>query len=128
MSRLPTKKKLLLIEDDPLMFRLYQKTFALAGFDILIATDGEMGLEKARTESPKVILLDIMMPKLNGYDVLSQLKADAVTKHIPVVILTNLTHKGEAKTAISMGASKYLVKSEVSPQEVLAVAQELLDE
>src|SRR5260221_7632427 len=110
--------KILIVEDDPLMIRLYQKVFKFEGYDVEVASNGEEGLEKVRSFVPTLILLDIMMPKMNGLQVLDKLKADDDTKKIPVVMLTNLAGSQDAETAIAKGAVKYIIKSELEPKDV----------
>lgn len=117
---------ILIVEDDPLMSRMYQKIFALEGLTVELAADGEEGLAKTRSVRPDVVLLDIMMPKLNGLQVLEQLKADPELKSIPVVILTNLTGEKEAETALMKGAIKYIIKSEHEPQDVFNQVMEVI--
>ena len=117
---------LLIIEDDPLMSRMYQKIFKFEGFNIDTASDGEEGLSKVKSQKPTLILLDIMMPKMNGLEVLEKLKADPATKNIPVVVLTNLAGATDADRAISMGAVKYIIKSEHEPKEVANMVKEIL--
>ncbi|OGM54300.1 hypothetical protein A3E15_00675, partial [Candidatus Woesebacteria bacterium RIFCSPHIGHO2_12_FULL_42_9] len=104
--------KILIIEDDPLMSRMYQKIFSFEGYEVDVAEDGEDGLAKVRSWGPNLILLDIMMPKMNGMEVLERLKSDPTTKKLPVVILTNLAGQKDAETAMGKGAVKYIVKSE----------------
>src|SRR5476651_1169797 len=82
--------KILIVEDDPLMSRMYQKIFTFEGYDVEMAGDGQEGLDKAREVKPTLMLLDVMMPKMNGLQVLEKLKADPETKGIPVIMLTNL--------------------------------------
>jgi CheY-like chemotaxis protein len=118
--------KLLITEDDPLMSRMYQKIFTFEGFEVVMAADGQEGLDKAREEMPTLILLDVMMPKLNGLQVLEKLKADPATKSIPVIMLTNLAGQQDAETAISKGAIKYIVKSEYDPKQVADMVKEIL--
>ena len=118
--------KILIIEDDPLMLRLYQKIFRFEGFEVDVATDGELGLDSARKIKPTLILLDIMMPKLNGLQVLEKLKSDSETKKIPVVMLTNLAGSQDAEKAMSMGAVKYIIKSEYDPKQVTNMVKEIL--
>lgn len=118
--------KILIVEDDPLMLRLYQKAFGFEGFDVFVAANGQEGLEETRNSKPTLILLDIMMPKMNGLEVLEKLKADPETKKIPVVILTNLSGAEDAETALSKGAVKYIVKSEYTPKEVVTMVREVL--
>lgn len=118
--------KILIVEDDPLMSRMYQKIFTFEGYDIIMAGDGEEGLEKAKTVEPTIILLDVMMPKMNGLQVLDKLKLDPATKAIPVIMLTNLAGQQDAETALSKGAVKYIVKSEYEPKEVASMVKEIL--
>lgn len=117
---------LLIVEDDPLMSRLYQKIFKFEGYAVETAGDGQEGLDKARSAKPTIILLDIMMPKMNGLEVLDKLKADPETKSIPVVCLTNLAGEKDAETALSKGAIKYIIKSEYEPKQVTAMVKEIL--
>ena len=118
--------KILIVEDDPLMARLYQKIFSLEGFEVELATNGEEGLEKARSIKPNLMLLDIMMPRMNGLQVLEQLKAHPDTRSIPVVMLTNLAGSHDMESALSKGAIKYLIKSEFEPKQVVAMVKEIL--
>ncbi len=118
--------KILITEDDPLMSRMYQKIFTFEGFEVEMAADGQEGLDKARAIKPTMILLDVMMPKLNGLQVLEKLKADPETKSIPVVMLTNLAGQQDAESALAKGAIKYIVKSEYEPKQVADMVKELL--
>src|SRR4051812_11648286 len=83
--------KILLVEDDALIYRMYQKAFELEGFEIEIAEDGQKGLDKLATFTPDIILLDIMMPNMNGVEMLAKLKENPATKDIPTVVLTNVS-------------------------------------
>jgi two-component system chemotaxis response regulator CheY len=118
--------KILIIEDDPLMSRMYQKIFTFEGFQVELAVDGLEGIDKARTGKPTLILLDIMMPKMNGLQVLEKLKADAEMKKIPVVVLTNLAGQQDAEKALALGAVKYIIKSEYEPKEITNMVKEIL--
>ena len=118
--------KILIVEDDPLMSRMYQKIFTFEGYEVEMAGDGQEGLEKTRSGKPTLILLDIMMPKMNGLQVLEKLKADPETKTIPVVMLTNLAGQQDAETALSKGAVKYIIKSEYEPKQVANMVKEIL--
>jgi CheY-like chemotaxis protein len=117
---------ILIVEDDELMARLYRKVFNFEGFQVELAGDGQAGLDKAREIKPNLILLDVMMPRLNGLDALTQLKADPTTKDIPVVMLTNLAGQQDAEQAIAKGAVKYIVKSENDPQGVAGIVKSVL--
>jgi len=118
--------KLLIVEDDPLMSRMYQKIFTFEGYDVQMAGDGQEGLDKAREIKPTLMLLDVMMPKLNGLQVLEKLKADPETKAIPVIMLTNLAGEQDAEAALAKGAIKYIIKSEYEPKEVADMVKEVL--
>lgn len=118
--------KVLIIEDDPLMSRMYQKIFTFEGYDVDLAVNGEEGLEKVKTGKPNLVLLDIMMPKMNGLQLLEKLKLDPETKSIPIVMLTNLAGQQDAETAMSKGAVKYIIKSEYEPKQVANMVKEIL--
>ena len=118
--------KLLIVEDDPLMSRMYQRIFKFEGYRVDTAADGEEGLVKVKATKPDLILLDIMMPKMNGLEVLEKLKSDPATKSIPVVVLTNLAGTQDADNALSLGAVKYIIKSEHEPKEVATMVKEIL--
>jgi CheY-like chemotaxis protein len=118
--------KVLIVEDDPLMSRMYQKIFTFEGYEVEMAGNGEEGLDKVRTVKPTIVMLDIMMPKMNGLQVLDKIKADPETKSIPVVMLTNLAGLQDAETALSKGAVKYIVKSEHEPKEIVRMVKEII--
>lgn len=118
--------KILIVEDDPLMARLYQKIFHFEKHEVVLAADGMEGIEKTREEKPALILLDIMMPKMNGLEVLEKLKKDPETKKIPVVVLTNLAGEKDAESAMLKGAVKYIVKSQFDPKEVTKMVNQIL--
>ena len=118
--------KILIIEDDALLSRMYQTIFASNAYEVELATDGQEGLDKARAVSPTLILLDIMMPKLNGMEVLKQLKADPAVTNIPVVVLTNLAGNSDVQTALELGAVRYIIKSEHKPKQVEEIVRGIL--
>lgn len=118
--------KVLLIEDDQLIQRMYQKIFTFEGYEVVIASDGAEGLKRVKAEAPTIILLDIMMPKMNGIEVLEKLKSEPSTKSIPVIMLSNLAGDNDIETALSMGAVKYIVKSEFDPKEVADMVNEVI--
>ncbi len=118
--------KILIVEDDPLMSRMYEKVFTFEKYDVIVAHDGEEGYAKILTEKPTLILLDIMMPKMNGLQVLEKIKLNPDTKSIPVIMLTNLAGQQDAEAALSKGAVKYIIKSEHDPKEVSEIVKEIL--
>jgi CheY-like chemotaxis protein len=112
--------KILLVEDDPLIYRMYQKLFNLEGFETEVAENGQLGLDKLQEFHPDVILLDIMMPTMNGLEMLTKLKADPATKDIPVAVLTNMSDVNVANQVFDKGAQLTIVKSETEPDTVIA--------
>ncbi|MEK7595452.1 MAG: response regulator [Patescibacteria group bacterium] len=118
--------KILIVDDDLLMIKMYTRIFTHEGFTALTAQNGPDGLNKARTESPDLILLDVMMPKMNGLEVLSELKKSNDTKAIPVIMLTNLAGQQDAENALERGAMKYVIKSEHEPKEVSKIVRDAL--
>lgn len=118
--------KVLLIEDDPLIYRLYKKLFTLEKFEIQLAQNGQEGLDKLKTFQPDIILLDIMMPTMNGLEVLSKLKSEPSTKDIPVVVLTNIADMNITNRAISAGAVQCIIKSQTDPSEVVSSVRGVL--
>ncbi len=116
-------------EDDPLMSRMYERAFRLGGHELTMAHDGEEAIDllQKMEEKPTVILLDIMMPKTNGFDVLRKVKEDEKLKNIPVIMLTNLAGDSDAEKALSLGAVLYLIKSQYDPKEIVAKVREIID-
>lgn len=112
-------KKILLVEDDKTLLDMYTLKFKQEGFVILTATDGLAGLEMAKKEKPAVILLDIMMPKMDGFAVLKELKKDPSTKNAPVLMLSNLGQKSDMEKGKKLGASDYVVKASMTPTQVV---------
>jgi two-component system, OmpR family, alkaline phosphatase synthesis response regulator PhoP len=118
--------KIAIVEDDDLISQLYQTAFTFDGYEVVMAPDGEQGLEKIRHEHPDLVLLDIMMPHMNGLEVLDRLKADPDTKKIPVIMLTNLDRPQDSETALAKGAVKYIVKAHYNPKQITEMVKEIL--
>ncbi len=120
------KIKILLIEDDPFLLNMYATKFELENFKVVMAEDGEKGLKTAIKEIPDIILLDIMLPQMDGFEVLKGLKEEKSTQAIPVILLTNLSQKEEVERGLSMGANDYLIKAHFMPSEVVDKIKEVL--
>jgi two-component system phosphate regulon response regulator PhoB len=118
--------KLLLVEDDALLIRLYQKKFAKDGHQVISARDGEEGLVAIEREQPDLVLLDIMMPKLSGIEMLERIKANPTTRAVPVIMLSNMSGEEEQERALELGAVAYIVKSNSDPAQVAAKVKEIL--
>ena len=122
-----SKIKILLVEDDPFLLSMYNTKFELENFKVVTAEDGEKGLKLALKELPDVILLDIMLPRMDGFEVLKALKADKKTSGIPVILLTNLSQKEKVKEGLSLGANDYLIKAHFMPSEVVEKIKKLIN-
>lgn len=119
--------KILLVDDDPLLVRMYQTKFELDGNTVEYASNGEECLAKAESFSPDLILLDIMMPVMDGLTALKKLKEDSSTKNIPVIMLTNVSVSDtETAKGLEIGAVAYLVKASYTPKEVVQKVKEIL--
>ena len=118
-------RRILLAEDDRFLRKAAETALKRGGFTVIPAVDGEEALRMARAESPDLILLDLIMPKMQGFEVLRALKADAATAAIPVVILSNLGQDGDVKQAMEAGAAGYFVKANLSLQDLVKRVGEL---
>lgn len=112
-------KKILIVEDEEAILEILETKFKLEKFETLRAKDGQEGLKIALQEKPDLILLDIIMPKMDGLTVLEKLKADEVGKNIPVIILTNLSDDQKVEEAVSAGKYEYLIKSDWKIEDVV---------
>lgn len=121
------KLKILIIDDDPTLRDLYRERFLKAGFDVLLAANGDDGVEAALTQRPAAILLDVMMPAKGGLGVLEIVKTMPETKDIPVIILTAYPVDEYRQKSQRSGAAHFLSKAETMPGEVVKRVQELLD-
>ncbi len=119
--------KILLIEDDPFLLSMYSTKFEIEGYAVACAEDGVKGLKMAEVEKPSIILLDVMMPKMNGFEVLEGLKKKDNIKDIPVILLTNLNQKNEIEKGLSMGAIDYLIKAHFMPSEVVEKIKQVIN-
>jgi DNA-binding response OmpR family regulator len=118
------KKKILMIEDDRFLRKVYKDKLKREGFEFSEATTGEEGLNKAIFEKPDLILLDLILPRKSGFDLLIELKKNPETEKIPVIVLSNLGQESDIKKGLSLGASDYLVKTEISLSEVVEKIKE----
>lgn len=121
-------KKILIIEDEATLQKALQDYLIAEGFEVVSALDGEKGLEIAKRDKPDLVLLDIILPKKDGYEVLKELKADESTKAIPVILLTNLGSPSDIERALSAGATTYLVKSDYKLEDVVNKIKESIPE
>lgn len=120
-----TKRRVLLVDDDPSILKIFSKHLELAGYEVVNASDGEEALAEIQREPPDLIILDIMLPKLNGYEVCTKLKEDDVHQHIPIIMFTAKGKPQEHVTGLMFGAEAYLSKT-CSSGELLGQVKTLL--
>ena len=118
--------RILIVEDDLFIRELYERQLGLAGFSITTAADGPEGLLKVTAEKPDLLLLDIMLPKMNGLDLLKTIKGKDETKNIPVILLTNLGQDSVIKEGFNLGADGYLIKSAYTPDQIIEEVKKFL--
>jgi DNA-binding response OmpR family regulator len=113
------KGKILIIEDDASFRRVYRDMLETAGYHVLVAENGELGWDLAKAEKPDLIMLDLVLPGLHGFEILKYVRADAETKNIPVLITTALGEQDDIRKGLDLGASDYMVKGFFTPREIL---------
>jgi len=121
-------KKILFVEDESALQKTFGDVLGQEGYKVVSALDGEMGLKMAKTEKPDLILLDLILPKMHGFEVLKELKEDETTKDIPIIVLTNLESMGDVEKALELGATTYLVKASYTLEEVVTKIKKALGE
>ena len=114
-----TSYKVLIVEDDLVLSKMYEEKFKLEGFSVLIARDGGEGYQLALNEKIDCILLDLMLPRVSGFEMLERLSEDEDAKKIPVIALTNLAERDEREKVLKLGAREYLVKAMQTPEQVV---------
>ncbi len=121
-------KKILFIEDESALQKTIGETLSQEGYEVTSALDGEVGLRLAKLKKPDLILLDLILPKIHGFDVLKKLKQEPETKNIPIIVLTNLEGIEDVKEAIELGAQTYLVKAQYTLEELIEKIKKALAE
>lgn len=121
------KTKVVIIDDEEGVLEMYKAKLETEGFQVLTALDGPAGIEIIKKENPAVILLDIIMPKLNGFDVLNILKSNQATANIPVILLTNLPKEAGEQKGHELKAAGYLVKAEYEPRMLADMIRNLIE-
>lgn len=112
-------KKILLIEDEEIMINLLQNKLIKEGYEVSIARDGEEGLKTMREVNPELVLLDIIMPRMGGFEVMEEMQKDKELKKIPIIVISNSGQPVELDRAQRLGARDWLIKTEFDPQEVV---------
>lgn len=117
---------ILLIEDEEMISSMYKTKFTMEKLDLVTAADGETGLKLAKERKPDIVLLDIILPKIDGFQVLRELKADPDLKAVPVVLLTNLGQESDIEKGKKLGADDYFVKANHTPADIVAKVKTVL--
>ncbi|HEX8994102.1 MAG TPA: response regulator [Candidatus Paceibacterota bacterium] len=120
------KNTILVVEDEEFLGRVLVDNLATEGFEVRVATDGEQALEEIKKESPALILLDLLLPKKDGFTVLEKVKGNTDLKMIPVIVLSNLGGDEDIKRALSLGADDYFVKSQHPIVEVVEKVKDVM--
>lgn len=119
-------KKIIIIEDEEVLRNLLKEKLIQEGYQVISAQDGQIGLDKIRTESPDLILLDIVMPKKGGFEVIEELNLDERLKQIPIIVISNSGQPVELDRVKELGAVDWLIKTDFSPQEVVGKVKKYL--
>src|SRR3989344_465662 len=118
-------KTILLVEDDQFIVDIYANEFKKAGFAVDVARDGEMALEKIKDRHPDLLVLDILLPKMTGWDLLKIIRSDAVIKNVKVIVISNLDRDDYARNIADLGVIRYFLKIETTPEEIASAIKEI---
>jgi DNA-binding response OmpR family regulator len=121
-----TKKKILLIEDDPFLIDIYTTKFQEQGFQITVVKDGSQAVILAKKIKPEIILLDIVLPNIDGWQILKEITGEPGSFKGKIVILSNLSQREEVEKGLSLGAVKYFIKSNYTPSQVVEEIKKLV--
>ena len=119
-------KKILIVEDDKFLRELMSQKLVKEEYDVSQAIDGEDGIKKIKEEKPDLVLLDLILPGIDGFEVLSQMKEDPILALIPVIILSNLGQKEDIERGLKLGAVDYLIKAHFTPGEIIEKVKSVL--
>lgn len=118
--------KILLIEDDPFILKMYETKFRLEKLETRIAENGQKGLDLLESYDPDIVLLDLMMPEKDGFQVLQEMRANEKWQRLPVIVLSNISQEIDIERARELGATDYFVKTSLTPQQVVDKIKEVL--
>lgn len=119
-------KHILLVEDDPFLIDIYTTKLKEAGFSTEVAIDGEEAIRKMKGEKPDLVVLDIVLPQLDGWTILKKIKSEPKLKNLKVIILSNLGQKEEVEKGMNLGAIKYLIKAHYTPSQVVEEIKKII--
>ena len=118
-------KKILIVDDEPNLVKILESRLKSNGYDVISAIDGQQGLDRVRQDKPDLVILDLMLPKLHGYEVCKQLRADSTHKDIPIVMLTASGKAGDIQEGLNQGANAYIAKP-FQPEALLGIIKALI--
>lgn len=118
---------ILLIDSDTFLINIYQPKLEAAGYKVLIAQDGEKALEMIRKHKPSLILLEIILPKINGWDIIKKVKKNKTLSKIPIIVFSNLSSQEDVKKTFDLGVDEYLIKAHYIPTEVIRKIAKILE-
>lgn len=119
-------EKIVFVEDETTLQKMLSAALKEAGYDVITASDGEAGLAAVQAEKPDLVLLDLILPKMDGFTVLGEIKKDEATARIPVIVLTNLESAEDVGKVVALGATTYLVKANYDLPDIVAKVKEVL--
>lgn len=120
-------KQILLVEDDPFLIDIYTTKLKEVGFDVEAVSNGEEAFLKIKELKPDLLILDIVLPQINGWEILKEIKKDETLKNLKIIILSNLGEKTEVEKGFELGAIKYLIKAHYTPSEVVEEIKKTLN-
>lgn len=119
--------KIIIVEDDVSLQKTLQEYLSADGFEVFCASDGEEGVRIASEQMPDLMLLDIILPKMDGYEVIKAMKGNEKTKKIPIMLLTNLGGVRDVEKALELGATTYLIKSDYKLEEIVKKVRDIIE-
>jgi DNA-binding response OmpR family regulator len=119
-------KRILIVEDDRFLRELIVKKLSNEGYEVLEAVDGEQGLQKTKETKPDLILLDLILPGIDGFEVLARKKDDPMIASVPVIVLSNLGQKEDVEKGLGLGAADYLIKAHFTPGEIIEKVRNII--
>ena len=119
-------KKVLIVEDDPMLSEIYTKKFEISGFEVSLAKTGLEAVESAKKIKPDLILLDLVLPEIDGFEVLKRIRQEDSLKEVKIIISSNLSQEDERQKAEDLGANGFITKASFTPQEMVNKVQEVL--
>lgn len=124
---MPKKKTILIIEDDKILADMYAVKFRREGYDVFSTQSGLDGYNMAKKEKPGVILLDVILPEMDGFTILTDLRKEKGLENTPIILLTNLGQQGDIYKGVALGATDYLTKSNITPVEVIEKVKKIIE-